>query len=255
MFCFVYATVSNVRLLVNLKFTRLTWYTLSMNEHEYSPQEVEEPVDGFGLTKERRMQTVGTNVELILRRCERKNVQLRDLMLRSFKEREELNERLGDFAGRFYERLLALPDFDLADSNERTQAAEALRALYEEIISQQFLNMNNPIVEQHQQDIESRKKWHTAGFFSYELGEQHELVLHVPPMEESPRPQQLKDSLSELATVVEGDPEISEIRGSSLLLEHPVAKRLGFTIDNESDEGFNPNFRMSREEFLKRFGR
>lgn len=226
-----------------------------MSEREHFVNRTEAPVDGFGLTKERRMETIGTIVDLILRRCRRTGVQPRDMMLRSFQDRGELNERLGDLANQLHERMNTLPDFDLDNPNERSQAAVALQELYQEIISQQFTNPNGPIAEQHQQDVESRKRWNQAGIFSYELGEKHELVLHVPPMADTPRPQQLKNSLSELAGVVAKDADIKEIRGSSLLLEHPIAKRFGFTIDDESDEGVNPNFRMSREEFLERFGK
>ncbi|MFA5134419.1 MAG: hypothetical protein WC505_01370 [Patescibacteria group bacterium] len=226
-----------------------------MSEREHPLNDAEAPVDGFGLTKERRMETIGTNVDLILRRCQRTGVQPRDMMLRACKGRQELNERFGGLADQLHERMTALPDFDLDDPDGRSQAAAALQEMYEEIISQQFNDPDGPIVEQHRRDIESRKQWQQAGLFSYELGEQHELVLHVPPMTEAPGPQQLKDSLGELAAVIDADPGITEVVGSSLLLEHPIAKRFGFTIDEESDEGFNPNFRMPRDEFLTRFGK
>ncbi len=200
------------------------------------------------------METVRTNIDLILRRCQRQGVQPREMMLRAFGNREELEQRVGDMADSMIERVSALPDYDLSDPDSRAQAAAALEEMYGHVISQQFAHPDSAPAIAQQRDIESRQGWQSAGMFEYELGENHELVLHIPPMIESVKSQQLRDSLHELTAVVVSDPDIQEVRGSSLLLEHPVAQRLGFRIEETSDEGFTPNFRMSRDEFLKRFG-
>lgn len=219
-----------------------------MREQEYSPNENENtPVDGFGLTKERRFETVNTNIDLMLRRCKRQGIQPREMMLRSINDSEEINTRFGEMAHDIYERVKAISDFDLENTESHSQASEELQSIFSMLIEQQFSG--------NEREVQARKHWQQVGIFSYELGENHELVLHIPPMTDSPQLNQMKDSLKQLSELIEKDQDIKEIKGSSLLLEHPLAKRLGFEIDTESDEGFNPNFRMSREKFLELFSK
>ncbi|OGY84020.1 MAG: hypothetical protein A2898_01995 [Candidatus Kerfeldbacteria bacterium RIFCSPLOWO2_01_FULL_48_11] len=226
-----------------------------MGETGYSPNEANDTVDRFGLSKERRLETVDTNIDLLLRRCQRKGIQPREMVLKGFHDRQKMNEQLGDdLAADIYASVTGLPDYNLDDEIARAQAYQDIQRIFSRIIDFQHSNAAESRV-QREQERQAQEHWKQAGVFSYEIGRQNELVLHVPSMTEPPQPGQLKDSLRQLADTLEQEPDIKEVRGSSLLLEHPIARRLGFEIDPGSDEEFVPNFRMSREEFLKRFGK
>lgn len=223
-------------------------YNISMSEREHIPQESER-VDRFGLTRERRLETVGTNIDLMLRRCVRLQVQPRDMLLRAYGERDRLQEELGSAADELLVNMTNLPDYNLENPVERTAAYQAIAEVFSKVVDAQFAR--DPQEPEAVQEAE--KQWERAGIFAYEVGEDGNLVIHVPPMAEAPTASQLKVSLQQLAAVLEVQPGIAEVRSSSLLLEHPIAKRFGFTIDPESDAKFTPSFHISREAFLKRF--
>ncbi|MEK7631445.1 MAG: hypothetical protein AAB445_01070 [Patescibacteria group bacterium] len=219
-----------------------------MGEREHNPQEGEQ-VDRFGLTKERRLETVGTNIDLTLRRCDRLHVQPRDMLLRAYGDREGLQEELGPAAEELLDIMANLPDYNLADPADRTAASQAIAEIFSHVVEAQFAR--DPKEQAAAQEAE--KQWKRAGIFAYEVVEDGNLVIHVPPMAEAPTASQLKESLQQLAVVLEEQPGIAEIHSSSLLLEHPIAKRFGFTIEPESDGEFSPSFHIAREDFLKRF--
>ncbi|MFH1235876.1 MAG: hypothetical protein V1685_02975 [Parcubacteria group bacterium] len=226
-----------------------------MGETEHSPHEAEDAGDDFSLLKERRLETVDTTVGLLLRRCQRKGVQPREMVLMGFQDRQKVKEQLGDdLAAEIFAAVSSLSDYNLDDETARAQAHQDIQRIFSRIVDFQHSNTAESRMAREREGRPS-EDWKQAGIFSYEVTDQHELILHVPSMAEAPQPGQLKDSLRQLADMLEQEPNISEVRGSSLLLEHPIAKRLGFGVDPESDEGFVPNFRMSREEFLKRFGK
>lgn len=223
-----------------------------MNRIEQTANGKTEQIKILGLTKERRIETVATNIDLILRRCQRKGIQPRDMLMKTFDKGQEANGQLTGFIEELINAINALPDYDLNEKENYDQAFIDVEQIYAKVIDFEFSGApeyNDMLI--HEQ--EARQRWQDAGFFNYELGEQHELILHVPPMAEAPNLSQIKSSFQNLVRVIEDDEAIQEVRGSSLLLEHPLFSRMGFKIDGENDDDFYPNFRMSREEFLRRF--
>ncbi|MFA6272040.1 MAG: hypothetical protein WC693_02930 [Patescibacteria group bacterium] len=223
-----------------------------MNKMEQVLNEKRNQANTLGLTKERRIETVSNNIDLILRRCRRKGIQPRDMLLKAFDKGQAANGQLTGFIEELINAIYALPDYDLTESEGYDQAFVDVQQIYAKVIDFEYSGAPE-YNDQQEHEQETRQHWQDAGFFNYELGEQHELILHVPPTVEAPNLSQIRSSIQNLIGVVKNDSDIQEVRGSSLLLEHPLFGRLGFKIDTENDNDFYPNFRMSREDFLNRF--
>jgi hypothetical protein len=205
---------------------------------------VEEPT----FTDARRLEMMSVKAVSVIRQCQRKNIQPREMLLKAF----ESKERTDDVATKLYltafGMISRMPNYDLDKPDEFNKAKKDITAVFNIFIGVDF----------DAQDLEEQARrdgWVKVGMLAYELGEDYDIFLHVPPMEGRPGLHQLKDSLCQIAEFLKQNPNIQAVRGSSLLLEHPIAKRLGFEIDAESDEGASPNFKMSRGDFLEKFGK
>jgi hypothetical protein len=187
-------------------------------------------------------------VRAILEQCQRKSIQPRDLLLKAFKDKT----RTDDVAQNLYEdalvKISSMPDYNLSEQAEYISARKDIMDIITPFVEREDGGHDVPT-----QDM--KENWVNVGVFSYEFGPNNEIILHVPPMKDSPKLHQLKDSLCAVAEVLKNDLNIKEVSGNSLLLEHPLAKRLGFKINEESGIGVSPSFRMSREEFLERWGK
>jgi hypothetical protein len=187
-------------------------------------------------------------VRAILEQCQRKSIQPRDLLQKAFEDKK----RVDDFAQNLYEtafvKLSSMPNYNLNDHVEYVRAKKDIMNIITPFVDTEECGHDVPT-----QDM--KENWVNVGVFSYEFGLDREVILHVPPMKNNPGLHQLKESLHTIAGIIKNDINIREVRGSSLLLEHPLAKHLGFKIDEESDGGVSPNFKMSREEFLERWGK
>jgi hypothetical protein len=181
---------------------------------------------------------------MILLRCQRKNIQPKDMLAKVFSD----SGRTDPLALKLIKIISDMPEYNLDIRTDFNSAREYITNIFTIIIEE---NPEGQVIN----DNESKSKWIDTGFFSYEVGESDDILLHIPSTTESPKLSQIKKSLSKIATFLRENPDIIEVRGSSLLLEHPVFIKLGFTIDFDSDDGFNPNFKMSREEFLELWGK
>lgn len=226
-----------------------------MGERFFSPERRRE-METYGLSKERWVETNNVNVDLMLRRCIRKGMQPRELLTLWFSERFEQFEKReswSDSIQALHDGIQRLPDYELDDQASHAQAQQDLEALYAGVAELRFDKGHENVQPTGERHL--REGWHPVGMLAYEFFPKYPeiLYMHVPHMDESPSAGEMKDSLRQLAEVVAHDENIKEVRGTSLLLEHPIAKRLGFVIE-EYDSGSMPSFQMTREEFLEKFG-
>jgi len=217
-----------------------------------SSKNLNKEMDTFGISKERREQTDNRKLDLMLRRCKRKKIQPRDFLIKSVNIGETEKIYGPDLTSKIIEKLKNLPDYNLEDEEIFQQAKKDLLEIMTPIINIEFERGDraNEIQELRR---EVQKNWREAGLFSYEIDDRHFLHLHIPPIEKIPSLRQLKKSLSKIANIVKENESILQVRASSLLLEHPAARRIGFKVDPELDKGHLPNFRMGREEFINKF--
>lgn len=213
--------------------------------------------DQYGdLSKERIADTTALNVDLALARCQRKKVQPRDYILAMVAE-NDIAERFSEaVAAEMTRRAEALPDFNFDDPEDLERARQALSDVALWLKSRE---LDDPEASQHFREHaeEVKERMHEAGMFTYEIEESWEgriMRLHVPTMASAPRVHELRQSLHALADVLAQDPTLMEVRMNSLLLEHPVAKRLGFQIDESAEFTSAPVSSMPRQEFIERFG-
>jgi hypothetical protein len=201
------------------------------------------------ITLERHQAADNFKIDLILRRCERKNLQPRQFMLESIKESKLMKMISQEQTDKIEKEMSQLPDIDLSVKEEREDIQRRIFDIMQPVILATY--ENNEI---KQRETEDRAKWENAGLFSYELVDEGErLILHVPDTDSGPGRAEIIQSLETIADIIRQDEKgkIKEVRASSLLLEHPLAKRLGFHINEESDEGFAPNCSFKVEEFLE----
>lgn len=194
------------------------------------------------ISREDKIRHSAMKAHMILLRCQRKDIQPRDLLTKAFIE----SERSDSLALRLNQIVSEMPEYDLSNRADFIKAKEYITNIFTIIVDE------NPL-EQVINDTEAKNKWIDGGFFSYEIGDENNIFLHIPSTTESPSLHQIKDSLHKVADFLVKNPDIVEVSGSSLLLEHPVFAKLGFKIDFESEGGFNPSFKMSRDDFLKAF--
>ncbi len=224
-----------------------------MNPERETPDE-----ESAALPRERKLETADVNIDLMLRRCIRKGIQPREFLESSIGASNMVNVELyGQEEANELLRLIGeLPDYDLHDPDDVERARLVLRDILRPILELEYEDADiAERIRERQRSDESL--WGHAGLFAYEVDDHPKgkaLVLHVPPTSTSPGLRELKESLSDIATILEADPSITQVRASSLLLEHPLASRLGFVIDKKSDKGMRPNAHMSSAEFCQRFG-
>lgn len=198
---------------------------------------------------ERRLETVRSNVGLMVRRCRRKNWQPREFLQRELeahvqKDSDVSPELLADAN----KSIQAFPDIDWSAVNDEEIAERMYRILEPFIIDR---------ANRGQLDVLGHEEWSTTGFIGMEFeptASGTDLRLHIPPLDHRPTASELKASLAGVADYLRTHPEIHEVVASSFLLEHPLFERLGFPIDPNQDDDQVPNSHMSREEFLSRFG-
>ena len=206
------------------------------------------------ISRERRLEIIGVGVDLMLQRCLRTKMQPRELLLMAL-EPKRLKPIYGaENTETILNQVHALPDFDVNDPVELEHARAALKAL-----SQQFVMFEeDPAVAASVQDFfsEAVEQMNHVGLFETEIEERPDgrvLRLHIPPTTSRPGLHELRASLRLVADALAKDPTLFEVHMSSLLLEHPIAARFGFTIVKDVDRGAVPHSAMSREEFLRRF--
>lgn len=184
----------------------------------------------------------------MLEQCQRKGVQPRELLLKAFESKkitDNLTQTLYEVA---FAKLSNMPDYDLSVQTDYVRAKKDIMDVITPFVEREEGNHDVPT-------LDMKANWVNVGVFSYEYGPDNEIILHVPPMKDNPGLHQLKDSLHSIAEVLKNNLSIIEVRGNSLLLEHPLAKRLGFIIEDSLEAGVSPNFKMSRDEFIERFGK
>ncbi|MFA7252513.1 MAG: hypothetical protein WC027_01515 [Candidatus Paceibacterota bacterium] len=197
------------------------------------------------ITNEREQEHVKINAGLILRICQDDKIQPREKLLAEF----DKSGRTDNEAMTLRELVLKMPDYNLDDLTDFDNA----RAYLEYI----FKTKNNFHEDNNNWDSEMMKDWIRIGIFAYQLtGDgkvDNKIVIHIPPTDQSPKLGQIKESLNLIAQLLERSPDITEVGGSSLLLIHPLAKRFGF-IAQPGNDSEPLVFKMSREEFINRFG-
>lgn len=216
---------------------------MSGQENRLNNQEPERPI----FTEARRLEMMRSRAINGIRQCQRKGLQLREMLIKSFEGREKSNPQAEAVYSKALEMISRMPDYDLT---EPAGFADAKKDLTDILLL--FVDIDTDAQDLQEQSLQS--EWTRVGVLAYEFGEEGKIFLHVPPMEGKPGLHQLKDSLSQIADFLKRNPDIHTVCGSSLLLEHPIAKRLGFEID-ESDENKGTKFKISREEFLARWGK
>lgn len=197
------------------------------------------------ITNERGQEHVKINAGLILRICQDDKIQLREKLLAEF----DKSGRTDNEAMVLRELVLKMPDYNLDDRADFDNARRYLEYI--------FKNKNNFHEDNNNWDSEMMSGWIKVGIFAYQLtgdGEvDKKIVIHIPPTDQSPKLGQIRESLNLIAQLLERSPDITEVSGSSLLLIHPLAKRFGFIAQPGSDN--EPlTFKMSRNEFIKKFG-
>ncbi|MFA5069827.1 MAG: hypothetical protein WC528_00945 [Patescibacteria group bacterium] len=228
-----------------------------MEEREHELGNKEELKDAFGVDLERRKEMMDLDAELVVRRCLRKKLQPRELLKLKFDPTDPF--MIGRYSEeKIHETLESvdnLRDYDLKEKTDYEQAVDAVGLIFNNLAEFEFADQGR-LRHASEGIMESMKNQKEAGILQYELRNKDghiSLMIHVPPQAENLTRGKLREARQRLAEVVKNDVSIEEIEGSSLLLEHPLVRKLGFEIDQESDEGFTPNFHMAREEFLERF--
>ena len=198
-------------------------------------------------SKEREQEYVRVNASLILKICQEEKFQPRERLLKEF----EKSGRADNQALALRELVLKMPDYDLEEKDDFEKAREYIELIFrtkESLVGQEVVG----------RESEMMKNWVSVGVFAYELtgdGEADDrMVIHVPPTDKSPKLGQIRDSLVQIANFLKQNPDIIEVNGSSLLLAHSLAKKLGFTAQTDGKNEFGLTFKMSREEFIKRWG-
>lgn len=208
--------------------------------------------DIFGISRERREETDSIKVDLLLLRSKRKGVQPREMLLKFFDPRP-LKEVYGsEFIEKLKDDIKNLPEYDLAEEESFTRAKGDIEAIYRSVSSLEY-EKDNKTEKLKELEESKRSHWQEAGLFSYEIDSNNHLNIHIPPTEKPPAPSKFKEAIAKIIEILKTDDSIKEVRASSMLLEHPAVQRMGFNIDEESDEGNIPNFKMTKEEFINKF--
>lgn len=217
-----------------------------MREHGNQPE----------ISLERNLESRRLSIDLALRRCQRKDWQPRDYFLGVTEQMEQVPETK-HVAQEIRQQLQLLPDIDWKHT-DREELGDMLFNIAKPLLLTEY--------EQGRSIISSGENWKSAGVFAYEiydstaepampeLGTEPLMIIHLPSQAESIKRETLLALLKELATTLTEHPDVKGIRGTSLLLEHPLFQRLGFQIDKEHDTGPMASTFISREEFIERFG-
>lgn len=209
------------------------------------------------ISLERNLESRRLSIDMALRRCQRKGWQPRDYFLRATQQMEQVPETT-DTAQEVRRRLESLPDIDWATAR-REDVVDQVLEIAMPLLTAEF--------EQGRSTIEPAEHWQSAGIFWYEfydptsepampeLGQDPLMIIHIPSQADALTREKFFSSLQALAGVLAQHPEVKGIRGTSLLLEHPLFERLGFHIDNKHDEGPMASTFFPRQEFLEKFGK
>jgi hypothetical protein len=198
----------------------------------------------FDVKKEQDLKHIEMNARLFLQICRNEGIQPREKLLEDFKK----SNRSDELAVRLHSMISGMTSYNLEDHVDFDAAKDFVRNII-------LVKKNSEErTEDNINERTMRKDWISVGIFSYELGENNELILHVPPTDKSPMPGQIKDSLHKVAEILKQDRGIIEVVGRSILLVHPLAKRLGFNITKDSSDNSKLISHISREDFIKRWG-
>ena len=203
--------------------------------------------------KKRQLETMNLNIKLKLKQCFDQGIQPKNALIKYLNKEEEVNKKFGDLS-EIYNDVSNLPDYKLTEPENLALATEDVYRILSKVVDLKFSNPEELRIQGEMQK-QKHEKWKNAGIFAYEDGEHNELILHVPPTSESPKNRQILESLKLVADVVAKNPDINAVYGESLLLEHGLAKRLGFDVKPGLTPGSNPRFTMPRKEFLERFAK
>lgn len=207
---------------------------------------------------ERNLESRRLNIDLALRRCQRKGWQPREYFLRVTEPSRQVPE-IAPTVDELRRELASLPDVDW-QSADREALGDRLYEMAKPLLIKEYENGRAII------DPADHEHWQEAGVLQYEIydptsdpanrefGTMPMMIVHLPSQAGQLGREDMVSSLKKLATELRAQPEIKGVLGSSLLLEHPLFQRLGFHIDEARDDGDRPISMIPRQEFLERYG-